>query len=94
MFNSKKIAAILIVLTVAACARASEVMPSGDGTYFISAHASVIRGGGTKADSIAYQRAQRFCALKDPKTHAIVVDTRDHGAFIWEGVNFHFKCGV
>ncbi len=94
MFNSKKIVAILIVLTVAACARASDVMPSSDGTYFISAHASVIRGGGTKADSIAYRRAQKFCALKDPKTHAVVVETRDHGAFVWEGVNFHFKCSV
>jgi hypothetical protein len=94
MFNSKTTAAIVIAMTVAACARASDVMVGSDGTYLISAHASVIRGGSTKADSIAYQRAQKFCALKDPKAHAIVVDTRDHGAFVWEGVNFRFKCGA
>lgn len=73
------VAAMGMAAVVSGCARTSGVMDAGNGIYLISAHASAIRGGATKADAIAYKTAQKFCAQKGLGQHAIVMtaDERD-----------------
>jgi hypothetical protein len=68
------IAVAIGTIVVFGCAMTSDVMDAGNGTYLISAHASVVRGGATGANSIAYEDAQKFCAQKGAGLHAIVIN--------------------
>ena len=66
---------------ISACAMTSDVMDTGNGTYMISARAAPIRGGTVGANNVAYQDANKFCAERQPGTHAIVVDAAERDVY-------------
>ena len=67
----------VLPLVMTACAMASDVMDTGNGTYMISAHAAPVRGGAAGANQVAYADANAFCQKQG--THAVVLaaDSRD-----------------
>ena len=72
-----RFAASILAVALSSCAMTSDVMDTGGGTYMISAHASAVRGGATGANRVAYQDANKFCADKEPGSHAIIVDASE-----------------
>ena len=68
-----KIAVVAVGILVASCSTASAVKDTGNGIYLISAHGSA-RLGANGAHTIAYEGADSFCSMRQPGTHAVVVD--------------------
>ena len=70
--------AIVALLGLAACAQASPIMDTGDGTYMVSARAAPARGGATGAQTVAYQEAQKFCTEQGGGRPVVIgADDRD-----------------
>ena len=82
MNRSILVGALVAVSTLlSACAMTSDVMDMGGGVYTISGRASPIRGGATGATQVAYSDANKFCAKKQPRTHAVLIDQKDRDIY-------------
>lgn len=69
--------ALSLLFVASACAIASPVMDTGDGTYMVSATAAPAAGGATGAQTHAYKEAQKYCAAMDKKPVVVGANDRD-----------------
>lgn len=70
---------LFAALSLGACAIATPVMDTGDGTYMVSARAAPAAGGATGAQTHAYKQAQAHCAASGQK--AVVIGTNDRDVY-------------
>lgn len=90
-----RLLALVALLAVAACTKASPIMETADGSYFVSTIAAPAAGGTTGAYTRAQEEAVKFCATKGGRPVLVGANDRDvymstsassYGGNIWGNV--------